>query len=97
MRRWTRFALWLFALALLTAAYQRIESPSIMTDAGKAYLASLPPDLRAQTMMPFSSGERTNWHFVPLAPQLMRKGVANGVISMAISATIYSQHYQARH
>ena len=72
MRRWTRFGLSLFALALLTAAYERIQSHSIMTDAARAYLASLPPDLRARTMFPFSTEERMNWHFVPIE----RKGVA---------------------
>ena len=76
MHRWIRFGLSLFALTLLTAAYERIQSTSIMTDAARAYLASLTPELRAQTMIPFSSEERTNWHFVPLAPPLMRKGVA---------------------
>ncbi len=76
MRRWTRFGLSLAAFALLTAAYEHIQSTSIMTDAARAYLAALPPELRERTMIPFSSEERTNWHFVPLAPPLMRKGVA---------------------
>ncbi len=72
MRRWTRVALAVFTLALLTAAYERLQSNSIMTDAARAYLASLPPDLRARTMFPFATEERTNWHFVPIE----RKGVA---------------------
>ena len=72
MHRWTRVGLSLFALALLTAAYERLQSNSIMTDAARAYLASLPPDLRARTMFPFATEERMNWHFVPIE----RKGVA---------------------
>lgn len=43
-----------------------------MTDAARAYLASLTPELRARTTFPYSADERLNWHFIPIE----RKGVA---------------------
>ncbi len=60
------------AVMLLTAAYERTDSRSVMTTTARAYLASLTPELRARTMFPFGSDERMNWHFVPIE----RKGVA---------------------
>jgi Protein of unknown function (DUF3500) len=72
MRSLTRFALIASALGLLTAAYERIHSTSVMTDAARAYLASLTPEQRARTTFPFSADERMNWHFIPIE----RKGVA---------------------
>ncbi|HWZ31473.1 MAG TPA: DUF3500 domain-containing protein [Bryobacteraceae bacterium] len=67
-----RVLLILPALALLAAAYERTHSISVMTDAARAYLASLTPEQRDRTAFPFASDERQNWHFVPLE----RKGVA---------------------
>jgi hypothetical protein len=67
-----RILLMVSALAVLIGAYERTQSISVMTDAAKAYLASLTPELRTRTMFPFQSDERLNWHFVPLE----RKGVA---------------------
>jgi len=72
MRNRTRVALIVLSLGLLIAAYERSQSASVMTDAAKAYLSSLTPELRTRTMFPFESDERLNWHFVPLE----RKGVA---------------------
>lgn len=60
------------ALALLTAAYERLNSPIVMTDAAKAFLNSLTSEQRAKAAFPFTTEERMNWHFVPLE----RKGVA---------------------
>ena len=48
MRGLTRFLLIASALGLLTAAYERIQSSSVMTDAARAYLASLTPEERAR-------------------------------------------------
>ncbi|SRR5581483_10741568 len=39
-----------FALALLTAACQRINTPVLMSDAARAYLNSLTPEQRAKTV-----------------------------------------------
>jgi len=72
MRGLTRFLLIASALGLLTAAYERIQSTSVMTDAARAYLASLTPEERARGTFPYSADERMNWHFVPIE----RKGVA---------------------
>src|SRR5260370_15857920 len=72
MNSWKRLLFVFAALALLTAAYERLNSPIVMTDAAKAFLASLPPEQRARATFPLTSDERMNWHFVPLE----RKGVA---------------------
>lgn len=61
------------AALLLTAAYERINTPVQMAEAARAYLDSLSPELRAQTMMPFDGEERVNWRFIPVDD---RKGVA---------------------
>ncbi|MCU1336826.1 MAG: hypothetical protein JWO19_2407 [Bryobacterales bacterium] len=73
MKHWKRLLLIVFALGLLTAAYERINTPALMSDAAHAYLNSLTPQLRAKTMIPFTDDERLNWHFIPLEN---RKGVA---------------------
>jgi hypothetical protein len=72
MEHWKRLLFAGCAVALLTAAYERTNSASVMTNAAKAYLASLTPEQRTRTMFDFKSDERLNWHFVPLE----RKGVA---------------------
>jgi hypothetical protein len=72
MNRWKRFLVAGGALALLTYAYERTESPTTMTLAARAYMNSLSPELRAKTSFPLDADERLNWHFVPLE----RKGVA---------------------
>jgi len=59
-------------VALLTSAYTRMHSASVMTDAAKAFLASLTPDQRAQATFQFTDQERLNWHYIPRE----RKGLA---------------------
>ncbi|MEI9812986.1 MAG: hypothetical protein WDO18_10090 [Acidobacteriota bacterium] len=46
------------AFASLTAAYERIHTPALMSDAAKAYLNSLTPEQRAKTVYPFDDAER---------------------------------------
>jgi len=70
---WKRLLLSATALALLTAAYERLEPPVLMADAANAYLASLKPDQRTRAVIPFTGDERSNWHFIPLDN---RKGLA---------------------
>jgi hypothetical protein len=65
------FAIGLSAL-LLTSAYTRIHSASVMTDAAKAFLASLTPQQRAQATFQFQDDERFDWHYIPKP----RKGLA---------------------
>jgi len=75
-----RCGLILYAAALLVAAYERLQSASVMNNAAKAYLASLTPEQRTRGTFKFADDERMNWHFVP--PEVFtynpkeRKGVA---------------------
>jgi hypothetical protein len=57
----------------LTAAYERIDTPGTMSEAARAFLSSLTPELRQRALLPFDGEERLNWHFIPLEN---RKGVA---------------------
>jgi hypothetical protein len=50
---------------LLTSAYYRIPSSTVMTLAAEHFLASLDPEQRAQATFPFQDDERLNWHFIP--------------------------------
>ncbi|HXB68936.1 MAG TPA: DUF3500 domain-containing protein [Candidatus Acidoferrales bacterium] len=50
---------------LLTSAYHRLDSVSVMTEAANRLLASLTPEQRAQTTFKFDDAERVNWHFIP--------------------------------
>ena len=59
-------------VVLLTSAYTRIHSASVMTDAAKAFLASLTPQQRAQATFQFQDEERFDWHYIPKP----RKGLA---------------------
>jgi hypothetical protein len=72
MRLFPRLLLASAGIVMLTAAYYRINSPSVMSDAAKVFLASLPPDLKARVTFSFADEERYNWHFIPRE----RKGVA---------------------
>ena len=72
MDTWKRPLIALCGFGLLAAAYERTTEQGVMTNAARAYLASLTPELRARTSFPFGTDERMNWHFVPLE----RKGVA---------------------
>jgi len=67
-----RLLLVLCAMGLLTAAYERINTPALMSDAAKAYLNSLSPEQRMKTQFPFDDAERLNWRFIPVED---RKGV----------------------
>jgi hypothetical protein len=72
MREWKRVLLIAGALGLLTAAYERTQTASLMVESAKAYLAALKPAQRAQTVIPLDSEERMNWHYTPVP----RKGLA---------------------
>jgi hypothetical protein len=50
---------------LLTSAYTRMHSASVMTEAANAFLASLTPEQRAQATYQFADDERFDWHFIP--------------------------------
>jgi hypothetical protein len=50
---------------LLTSAYVRIPSSSIMETAAKNFLNSLTPEQRAQATYKFDDDQRLDWHFIP--------------------------------
>ena len=50
---------------LMTSAYTRIHSASLMADTASAFLNSLTPEQRAQATFDFKDDERMNWHFIP--------------------------------
>lgn len=50
---------------LLTSAYYRIHSASIMSEAANAFLNSLTPEERAHATFAFGDDERMNWHYIP--------------------------------
>ena len=58
-------------LVLLTSAYTRIHSASVMSGSAKAFLASLTPEQRARATCQFLEEERLNWHYIPR----VRKGL----------------------
>ena len=68
-----RFLLVLAAAGLVTAAYERVNTPVLMSDAAKAYLNSLTPEQRTKSIYQFDDAERLNWRFIPVED---RKGVA---------------------
>ena len=50
---------------LLTSAYHRLDSASVMSEAANRFLASLTPEQRTQATFQFDDAERVNWHFIP--------------------------------
>jgi len=73
--RIVRYCLLICAVALLTAAVQRIadeQANDAMLRAASGFLAGLEPDKRAKAQFQFADAERLNWHFIPRE----RKGLA---------------------
>ncbi len=66
-----RSLLGLTAVILLTSAYSRLNSPSVMSHAASALLATLSDEQKAIISFDFASDERMNWHFIPR----VRKGL----------------------
>src|SRR5437762_6853142 len=50
---------------LLTSAYVRMPSSSIMEMAAQNFLNSLTPEQRAQATYKFEDDQRLDWHFIP--------------------------------
>jgi hypothetical protein len=59
------------AAVLLTAAYNRTNSASLMSECANRFLASLTAEQKAKATFSFEDAERVNWAFVPLE----RKGL----------------------
>lgn len=66
-----RIAALALAGVLLTAAYHRINTSSVMTLAAKQFLDSLTPEEKAKATFSFDDAERENWFFTPVP----RKGL----------------------
>lgn len=98
MRDWLvrLYALTLGAI-LLTSAYYRIPSSTVMTLAAEHFLASLTPEQRAQATFPFQDDERLNWHFIPKERKGLplldmtppQKALAHGLLSAGLSQQGY--------
>lgn len=59
---------------LMTSAYYRVSSPSVMSDAAKAFLSSLTPEQRSKATFEMKDEERFFWHFVPDNNLVQSKG-----------------------
>ena len=70
MRDWlVRLSALTLGAILLTSAYYRIPSSTVMTQAAEHFLASLTPEQRAKATFTFQDDERLNWHFIPKRAQ----------------------------
>ncbi len=82
---------------LLTSAYYRVNSSTVMTLAAQHFLASLSPEQRAQAAFPFQDDERQNWHFIPkerkglplLDMQPQQKALAHALLAAGLSQQGY--------
>jgi hypothetical protein len=82
---------------LLTAAYNRTNSASVMTEAANRFLASLTPEQREKATFKFEDAERMNWFYVPydrkglqlreMSP--FQKHLASGLLSAGLSQSGY--------
>ncbi len=91
----------LFALGmgivLLTSAYYRVHSASIMSDAATAFLNSLTPEQRAKATYAFTDEERFDWHFIPKPRKGLplkemssyQKALAQGLLAAGLSQRGY--------
>jgi hypothetical protein len=82
---------------LLTAAYNRSNSASVMTEAANRFLASLTPEQKAKATFQFDDAERMNWFFVPIERKGLplremsphQKHLAAGLLSAGLSQSGY--------
>jgi hypothetical protein len=85
------------ATLLLTSAYYRTSSASVMTEAANRFLASLTPEQRAKATFQFDDAERVNWFFVPIERKglplremgAFQRHLANALLSAGLSQTGY--------
>lgn len=76
MKLWLRVVAIFAAALLLTAAYKRAETSSMMADSANAFLSSLWNDQKAVATYPFEDDQRFDWHFIPK----LRKGLSFGAM-----------------
>ena len=82
---------------LLTAAYNRTNSASIMTETANRFLASLTPEQKAKATFQFDDAERMHWFYVPIDRKGLplremepyQKALAGALLSAGLSQTGY--------
>jgi hypothetical protein len=82
---------------LLTSAFYRTNSASLMAEAANRFLAALTPEQRSKAAFSFEDAERVNWAFVPqerkglplreMSPY--QKHLASALLSAGLSQTGY--------
>lgn len=85
------------ATLLLTAAYNRTNTASVMTEAANRFLASLTPEEKAKATFAFDSAERQNWFYVPIERKGLplremapyQKHLASALLSAGLSQSGY--------
>ena len=92
-----RLAALAIGATLLTSAYYRINSSTVMTQAAQHFLASLTPEQRTQATFAFQEDERLNWHYIPKERQglplldmtMPQKALAHALLSAGLSQQGY--------
>jgi hypothetical protein len=82
---------------LLTAAYNRTNSASVMTEAANRFLVSLTPEQKAKATFKFDDAERMNWFYVPIDRKGLplremspyQKHLASALLSAGLSQSGY--------
>src|SRR5579872_4931759 len=82
---------------LLTSAYNRTNSASLMTETANRFLASLTPEQRAKATFTFEDAERVKWFYVPIERKGLplremspyQKHLATALLSAGLSQTGY--------
>jgi hypothetical protein len=82
---------------LLTAAYNRTNTASTMTEAANRFLAALTPEQKAKATFKFEDAERMNWFFVPIERKGLQlremspyqKHLASALLSAGLSQSGY--------
>jgi hypothetical protein len=82
---------------LLTSAYYRTNSASLMTESANRFLASLSPEERAKATFPLDDPERVKWFYVPIERKGLplremspyQKHLASALLSSGLSQTGY--------
>ena len=82
---------------LLTSAYYRASSASVLTEAANRFLASLTAGQRAKATFPFADAERVNWFYIPTERKglplremgAFQRHLASALLSAGLSQTGY--------
>ena len=85
------------AAILLTSAYYRTSSASLMTESANRLLVALSPEQRAKVTFAFEDAERVNWFFVPIERKGLplremspyQRHLASALLSAGLSQTGY--------